>query len=316
MLGRWLRKFIWKPFEIACRANPLIAIKITTTEPVLGVKCLKFHNLPIKFLSWFAGGYDYAVVYIIDNEIVFDSGFAWGQKSLNAYLEKEGMKKSIHTVINSHFHEDHIGNNNLFVKECDAEIFAHEKGLLDVNFVKDREFFRHFLFGNYVPSKVGKIGVAYQTLTRKFEVLETPGHTPDHICLYDPINKILLSGDLFINENLSCQLIEVDGPSWIASLHKCVEIEIEILLDGHGAIISGHELVKERLSNKIKYLETIKSRVEQLASTEKDIQVITAKVFDDCDFVNQLSLGEGWMSAITLGAFARSHLVKSFIKIS
>lgn len=313
MFFRWLRFLFWKPFEILCRANPLVPVKITETQPAPGVRCLRFSNAPIRFLSWFAGGYDYAVVYIIDNEIIFDTGFAWGQKALRAYIKKYELNKSLHTAINSHFHEDHIGNNHLLAKEFHLKIYAHSKGIRNIVFVKEREFYRHFLFGSYVPTLVEPLKATYQSQEHQFKVIETPGHTPDHICLYDPQRKILWSGDLYISDTLSAQLQEVNGPDWIASIEKCLNYDIELLLDGHGVVFKGKQAVQEKLKQKLEFLTTLRQRVVKEAEVCRDIQEITRRVFQDDNFANHISLSEGWMAVITGGSFSRSHLVESFL---
>jgi len=45
---------------------------------------------------------------------------------------------------------------------------------------------------------------------RVLRVIHTPGHSPDGICLYDPLRKLLWTGDLFYNSDLYAHL---DGSS-------------------------------------------------------------------------------------------------------
>lgn len=314
MVNLWLRDFLWRPFESMCRIRPVAPIRIKAMEPCENIKCLKFENIGLKFLSWFSGGYNYPVVYIIDDEIMFDSGFAWARRPLCSYLVKNGLTTKIKAVINSHTHEDHIGNNHALRKLCGCDIYIHPKGLDNIKFLKNKEFFRHFLFGTPPYFEALACLDAVHTKNFKFEMIPTPGHTQDHVCLYEKDKKILLSGDLFLGEFVSSQLSEVSGPDWIRSLEQVLALEVELLLDGHGVFIKGKGRVREALTEKLTFLRYVQCKVSEYSKEEKSIQKITQKVFSDRNFVNLISFHEGWMSVITKGSFSRSNLVESFLK--
>lgn len=76
----------------------------------------------------------------------------------------------------------------------------------------------------------------------KFKVIHTPGHTPGHICLYEPEKKILVSGDhiLFdITPNISwwsLSILEDPLEEYIKSLDKIYRLNIEKTLPGHRSI--------------------------------------------------------------------------------
>ena len=73
-----------------------------------------------------------------------------------------------------------------------------------------------------------------------FEVLETPGHDPWHLCLYEPSRRILLAGDHVLER------ITPSIASWfpaynaleefLASLGKVSNLDVEQVLPGHGAM--------------------------------------------------------------------------------
>lgn len=74
--------------------------------------------------------------------------------------------------------------------------------------------------------------------------IETPGHSPGHVCLYDPGNRILLSGDhiLFdITSNITYwRGLEDPLRHYLLSLEKVRDLEVQLVLPGHRRIMKEH----------------------------------------------------------------------------
>ena len=314
MIGKWLRYLLWQPYALLCRRFPLWPFRVTVTQPVEYVTCIQIDNLLTRLLSRFSGGYDYAVCYLVDGSLLIDTGFPWARRSLKQTLIQLGAVDSITTVVNTHYHEDHTGNNDLLVELCNAQILVHSDALPEIRFPVELRWYRSFLFGPSQISGASPIGTLIKTEHTKFEVIETPGHCPGHICLFEPDKKILFSGDLYIAADLDSQLGDADGPQWITSLEKVLALKPEWLFDAHGTVFQGVDAVQQQLQRKMEFLLTIRSRVYQFASHEQTIEELTRKVFDRHSLVDVLSFGEGWLSLITGSDFSRSNIVKSFLR--
>lgn len=92
-------------------------------------------------------------------------------------LEEKGL--GLDYVINTHHHWDHTGGNPGLKKKYNCQIAApaadaHRIDGLDIG-LKEGEIFK---FGN-----------------SEAQILETPGHTSGHICLFFPEEKALFCGD-------------------------------------------------------------------------------------------------------------------------
>ncbi|NLJ76141.1 MAG: MBL fold metallo-hydrolase [Peptococcaceae bacterium] len=75
-----------------------------------------------------------------------------------------------------------------------------------------------------------------------FVAVETPGHTPGHICLYEPDKKILISGDHILGDitpNITMFYGGLADPlgRYLQSLDKVNSMEISVGLPGHQGII-------------------------------------------------------------------------------
>jgi glyoxylase-like metal-dependent hydrolase (beta-lactamase superfamily II) len=99
---------------------------------------------------------------------------------------------------------------------------------------------------------------------RSLEVLHRPGHSPSDTVFWDAERRILIGGDHLIGHISSNPLLtrplgdrgEEDATSprpqalvsYIASLEATREMDIEVILAGHGVPVHGHvELIDERL---------------------------------------------------------------------
>ncbi len=94
------------------------------------------------------------------------------------------------------------------------------------------------------------------------QIIETPGHTPGHICLYSPEYKLLLTGDTLFRESIGRTDLPGGDYSWImrSILEKIMPLGDEVrFYPGHGADSTlGHEalhnpFVTEVLNQEINY---------------------------------------------------------------
>lgn len=79
----------------------------------------------------------------------------------------------------------------------------------------------------------------------EFHVLITPGHSPGSLCLYWPKHKALFTGDLIFSQGIGrTDLPGGDGALLKESILRTSDLEVEVLLSGHGEIINGRKAVE------------------------------------------------------------------------
>ncbi len=71
----------------------------------------------------------------------------------------------------------------------------------------------------------------------QFNVVATPGHTPGHLCLYEPHHRILISGDHVLGDitpNITIWRKDDDSlGDYLQSLDKVAELKVDLVLPGH-----------------------------------------------------------------------------------
>ncbi len=125
-----------------------------------------------------------------------------------------------------------------------------------------------------------------------FTCLETPGHTPGHVCLYEPKNKILISGDHILDDitpNITFEKSIADPLGhYLKSLEKVDRLDVSLVLTGHKSLIKNiHKRIgeikqhhRERLDEVLKILEAGRRNAFQVAGKMSwDISVSSWDLF-------------------------------------
>jgi glyoxylase-like metal-dependent hydrolase (beta-lactamase superfamily II) len=179
--------------------------------------------------------------------------------NIKASIEQILGPNKLKQVILTHYHLDHVGACPLLEEYFRPTFSAHPA---DAWMIEDPwlPYIEGYHYGNTTPAThldflqtVGGRGVKINRLLRdgdhvdvgpvKLEVIHTPGHTPGSICLYDPVNKALFSGDILTPSEWFNRFLGlvVDARSFWNSLQRLSKIPIDVLLRGHEPVLTGAE---------------------------------------------------------------------------
>lgn len=178
--------------------------------------------------------------------IIIDPGSPQFLPALVQDLQEDGISpEDIDIIANTHLHGDHCWANKAFKQVSEARIVIHpvQKEFYDVTVVKTAEFF------GFQPAEFEEDSCLDNNILDtgdiKFELIHSPGHSPDSICFYCQQDSILICGDVMFCENTG----RVDLPGGnAAELKQSIEglsrLKIEYLLPGHMDVVTGAENVK------------------------------------------------------------------------
>ena len=123
--------------------------------------------------------------------------------------EKEVLSKFINNneltpvkLINTHCHIDHIFGNKYVSEKWNLDLYANSLILLK----EAKSISNLYGFNNYEDSPKPKFLIENNQIIKfgkqQLKVLYTPGHSPDHVCLYNKENDLLIAGDLIFKESI------------------------------------------------------------------------------------------------------------------
>jgi glyoxylase-like metal-dependent hydrolase (beta-lactamase superfamily II) len=164
---------------------------------------------------------------------------------LERALDQAGLRvEHVRLVVLTHAHADHCGQALAIAERAGCEVWVHPRyGHYSGELRSDRDL---------VP------GVRVDTDLGAWEVIETPGHAPSHVCLHLPDRRLLLTGDhvlgrvsLYFDSGHSADPVG----EFLESLDAIEGIDARLCLAGHGRpftdlpghVAANRALVAERL---------------------------------------------------------------------
>jgi glyoxylase-like metal-dependent hydrolase (beta-lactamase superfamily II) len=182
--------------------------------------------------------------------VLFDTGM--GITNIQAVVA--GLTKLPVSVVNSHTHNDHVGDNWRFSdiygmdtdftrtnargskEDAQAELAPDEIcGALPAGFDAKAYATKPFHITHWLHDG-DKIDLGGRTL----QVIGTPGHTPDAIALLDEKNGLLFTGDSFYLGPIYLYRPETDLDAYVVSMQKLAALapHLQLLLPSHNTPVA------------------------------------------------------------------------------
>lgn len=225
-----------------------------------------------------AVGYDVSA-YLIDRVLV-DSGFA----SVGDEFLRTVRSLSVRGVIVTHQHEDHTGNAPTLAREgvplrmhpgCEAVL--RERPPIG--------FYRRVVWGR--PARLTAALLPFDP--SPLEMIALPGHTPDHLAVWDPVRRILVSGDLFLGVKVRVAHHDEAPMELVKSLRHAAALEPRLLLDAHRGPLRNPVAL---LNAKADWMEATMEKITSLSNHGVSERDITRRVLGREDLVGWVSRGE------------------------
>ncbi len=206
----------------------------------------------------------------------------------------------VKTIILTHSHRDHVSGAAVFAQGASPEILASAKpsgdSLIEAGThpravkAQQARTKRQFGIGLKYPEEIIGIGVGpgdrplkgmgagIMEPTRKIgedgervtlsgidlELVMAPGETPDHMVVWYPAKKLLISGDNFYRSFPNLYAIRGteyrDFDTWADTLDQLMAFEPEVLAPGHTKALKGADHIKEVLTD---YRDAIRHVIDQ-----------------------------------------------------
>lgn len=189
-----------------------------------------------------------------------------------AVREVGGSKGNLRTLVVTHIHPDHFGAAGELVLHHGAKLYLHRLEVplvspryqevdtlvdevgrwLSLNGVPEREAAEMKNASRWLRQLVDPGEPALQLDgaemlhlgRRQLRVEWTPGHSPGHVCLYDPTDRTLLAGDHILpdaspNVGLHPQSTSDPLDDYLEGLRRLVDLEQALVLPAHGRPLVG-----------------------------------------------------------------------------
>ena len=131
-------------------------------------------------------------------------------------------------IFATHYHRDHIGGLEVLARECGLPVWAHA---LTAQKVGEAHVQRHLSDGEEI--------ILAGVTNERWQVLHTPGHSWDHLCLFNAEESAVLVGDMVASVG-TILIAPGDGDMqvYLDQLDRLASLGAKIALPAHGAPIT------------------------------------------------------------------------------
>lgn len=231
--------------------------------------------------------------------LLIDTGHSNAQKSALDTFEKLAIEQ----IVLTHHHEDHAGNLQALKQVKNYPVYAHTTCAKLMEAPPPVCFIERKTWGaNTAVQGICSIDKTIETSRYKFHVVHTPGHSEDHICLYEANQGWLFSGDLYVHHYIRYFMATESIAQQIDSLKKVLQLEVHRFFCSHSF---KEDLFQERFERKLQFLEDFYGNVVQLHQ----------KGFSPSKIMKQLQMKEQWMIRLLSGGWLSGiNMVHSAIR--
>lgn len=242
----------------------------------------------------------WTAAYWVDG-ILIDAGPRYTTQELLRALSRVRVDQ----IVITHGHEDHIGGlARLHTQYPEAIIYAAPRtvALIQDPALIKMQLYRRILWGYPQPfNQMVSLDTADNVIKSPnflLRVVETPGHSADHITLFEPNQRWLFCGDAFISGRDDTWALEYDMFGVISSLRTLASLRPERIFPGDGKVT---RTPLPELHEKIGQLIRLAREVARLDASGRTVPEIVAHLFSR----------ESTMNFWTWGHYSAAHLVEA-----
>lgn len=222
-----------------------------------------------------------------------------GSYSLSQEFQSFFNEIPIEQLALTHSHEDHSGNAAWIQQHKGVPIYVHRDSVGLCAQDGEYPFYRQALWGERPAFIAQPLGNTLQTKSATWDVIETPGHTTDHVSFYNRETGAMFTGDLYIQTKTKVVLDEENIVHTLASLKKILNYDFKEVYCCHAGFLADG---RARIQEKIAYLEEMERNVRQLFDKGYSVEEITKAIFPR-DYPITKASGEQWSSKHIITAF-------------
>jgi glyoxylase-like metal-dependent hydrolase (beta-lactamase superfamily II) len=261
-----------------------MSLAVTQVEP--GVR-------RVRMRSWRGAVVGYDVSAYLVGDVLVDTGFP---RAGHALLKAVKTLRPRGVVV-THWHEDHAGNVAALARlgvpmlmHPGCEALLRERPAI--------RFYRRAVWGwtERLRASIEPFDSA------PLKLVDAPGHSPDHLIVWDADRRILVSGDLFLGVKVRVAHEEDESPrALVASLRRAAALDPRLLLDAHRGPVRDPAA-------------QLRAKADWNEETIGAIEWLHAEGAEPKEIVRRLFGGDSLVGLVSGGEYSRAGFVRAVLR--
>ncbi|HWI49356.1 MAG TPA: MBL fold metallo-hydrolase [Rummeliibacillus sp.] len=238
----------------------MILKKTVVTEELNGVQSingtLSFQGVTLNVFCYVTDG------------VLIDTGGKSLHKQFASFLLEQDYDQAWIT----HHHEDHTGGAAFIMETRNVPVFIHKMSIKAAEDKVDYPLYRQLFWGRRKAFNPLPISNKMNSRNATWDIIETPGHSDDHLAFLNRQTGQLFTGDLYVSPKTKVIMKSESIPTIIESLERILTYDFGDVFCQHAGMLKDG---REMLTQKKHYLEELQHQVLKLHSegySNKEIQ--------------------------------------------
>jgi cyclase len=217
-----------------------------------------------------------------DGVLLVDTKYAIDYENVEPMLA-EITDQPIRYVVNTHYHDDHSGANQIFQADG-ASVFAAENARVKMINSGRSEGLPDMTIEDRATIHIGDTSVDLYYFGRSHTDGDIVAHFPDH--------GVLAAGDMYANDPGTPELVEYPGGGsareWPRTLTRALGLDFDTVVPGHGTVAPRSEM--EAFRDETQRLSDMVQSMIRAGRSRADIDAMLRSEFGFVDFHIDASL--------------------------
>ncbi len=232
--------------------------------------------------------------------LLVDTGFNHARGSVLAELD--GHRFS--AICCTHNHEDHTGNCAELAAIHGCPVYIRHHRLRYGEGVRRLKPYRAWWWGSPGRFDAEEMPEEITDGSRTLRALPAPGHSMNHVALWEEATGTVFTGDLFISPGASAVMTQENPYDLVDSLRRVAAVEPKLMLTGHNLAVQDPT---PRLRTKADRVEAAAARAVELHRSGMPERAIVRELFANG------RLKDRWLELMTQGEFSRVNFVRAAV---
>lgn len=222
--------------------------------------------------------------YVTDGVLIDTGGRSLHKQFASFLLEQDYDQAWI-----THHHEDHTGGAAFVIEARNVPIFIHKMSIEEAKSKPDYPLYRQLFWGRRKGFNALPFLDTMQSRNATWDIIETPGHSKDHLAFLNRQTGQLFTGDLYVSPKTKVIMQSENIPTIIESLNKVLKLNFDDVFCQHAGLVKNG---RNMLSLKKEYLEEIQHQVLKLHQDGYSINKIQQQLFPKKYPITSFSSGD------------------------